>query len=832
MIKLKPLFSLILTFSMIFAPALPVMADTPLFWPSERDFSSDSGFEAATMPCIADLDGDGDLDIAVGYHDDAALRVFENLGDGTYRFSGRYASSDFFVRDGATIVAADLDGDGDLDLVGGTRSGAEIFINEGAGGFVSRGVYESGSWIEAGDLDGDGDIDLVTEGVMVLLNNGDATFQTGQYEAEGLATVADFTGDGRPDIATSGGGYWWQDPVPGQLLVNDGNGAFTRADVLPAYGRSIIAGDFDRDGDEDVFLSGWSQNVVLFNNGSGSFNAGPAFSFSADFTAGDFSGDGILDLAAVSGTEVHILIGKGDGTFSDSIQGYFGCGGAFIGRADVDGDGDLDAVLVETDGCGEIGIIKNNGDGTLADDPSITADALGFEPGSVVIGDFNGDGLNDLAAGDRWGSSLKILLNTGNGSFSAGPLYSVTDTSDLSAADLDGDGDLDLATSGVDILLNDGHGEFTQSAVYSAKGNTIDVADVDRDGDPDLVTGYVSVLLNDGDGNFAAPIEYPIDGNSWYSHEFELGDFNGDGYPDIAAVLTGWNDSSIVVLVNDRTGGFSAATTYPACPDGQASFEQAYGIAVGDVDGDGDIDIATSIRYRSGNSPGSGGKLRVLENDGTGSFDSMKTYDMILGGDADAYGIESGDFNGDGHVDFALVSCYHTVAIALNRGDGTFYNGGNYSGVCGMHDTDEIESGDLNGDGISDLVVIEDVGTDALRILLSNTGCGESISRRVKSIIAKIDAQIGEITAEGVVALGPELEGLDSLIQSRASSGCLGKGREQAMLAKTGAASASVARAAESIQNGKKANAVNMLGAGKNQLTALLNYLSASLEMR
>jgi hypothetical protein len=275
-------------------------------------------------------------------------------------------------------------------------------------------------------------------------------------------------------------------------------------------------------------------------------------------TAGDFDGDGDLDLAIAnySSFDVSILRNNGDATFAPAVNYYLGGVYAFFVTAgDLDSDGDLDLVTVGPE-TRPASMLRNNGDGTFAA-PIAVGD--GWGPYSVTASDLDGDGDLDLAIAMISSGTIAIFRNNGNGSFADAVEYPVgadgATPSSVTAFDLDGDGDMDLATvhGPVSILRNNGDGTFNAAVTHAvgSGANSVTAFDLDSDGDMDLATanynGTVSILRNNGDGTFNAAVNHAV-GNG--PNSVTAGDLDGDGDMDLATANSYSN--SISVLFNMR----------------------------------------------------------------------------------------------------------------------------------------------------------------------------------------------------------------------------------------------------------------------------------------
>jgi len=306
---------------------------------------------------------------------------------------------------------------------------------------------------------------------------------------------------------------------------------------------------------------------------------------------GDFNGDGAADLAVLGGLNLAVLLGNGDGTFRTAA--VFSPGGGSVAVCDFNGDGFADLVYTAN---GTVNIELGNGDGTFHLQGTYPT---GVGAGPVVVGDFNGDGRADLAvAGLGYGANtVAVLLGNGDGTFQAATQYAaVNDTSSIAVGDFDGNGVADLAVAsfdgGVSVLLGVGDGTF-QPAVGYAVGyfsTSVVVGDFNGDGKADLAVtnGFdnkVEVLLGVGDGTFQPAVGYPVGSLSHAA----VGDFNGDGKADLATVNTvsgaQYATVYVSVLLGKGDGTFQAAANYSVGVDPRF-------LLVGDFNADGKSDLA------------------------------------------------------------------------------------------------------------------------------------------------------------------------------------------------------------------------------------------------
>jgi len=329
-------------------------------------------------------------------------------------------------------------------------------------------------------------------------------------------TVGDFNGDGIPDLAAVN-----QYTYTLSVLLGNGDGTFTLKSS-PSVGNdpiSIAAGDFNGDGIPDLAVANSGDNTVtvLLGNGDGTFTtrSTPAVGNGPDSIAvGDFNGDGIPDLAVANGADntVTVLLGNGDGTFTLKSSPGVGSVPSSIVVGDFNGDGIPDLATANCGACTEgqpddtVTVLLGNGDGTFTLKSSPTA---GNAPDSLAVGDFNGDGILDLAVSDLYGldSTVTVLLGNGDGTFTTGSTLRVgTNAASIAVADFNQDGIPDLATvtdTTITMLLGNGDGTFTTGPTPSlgSPASGLAVADFNGDGTPDLAiplyySATVTVLLN------------------------------------------------------------------------------------------------------------------------------------------------------------------------------------------------------------------------------------------------------------------------------------------------------------------------------------------------
>lgn len=329
----------------------------------------------------------------------------------------------------------------------------------------------------------------------------------------------------------------------------------------------------------------------------------------------------------------------------------------------------------------------------------------GLDPLGLAAGDLNGDGIPDLVVTTASSDTLTVLLGNGDGTFTPAPTTTLpyNNAQQVVIADFNGDGNADLAilvedTDYILVLLGKGDGTFTQLPPIpesNLAGYLFATGDFNGDGKADIVaansaTQTLTILLGNGDGTFTAAAPTPA--LSGFPQEVAVGDFNGDGVPDLAVAVDAYADGvpgSVAILLGNGDGTFTLQAATPATGDTPLS------IAVGDLNGDGILDLAVSNGYD--NTTQTWGTVTVLLGAGDGTFTPTAVSPAV--GSLPS-SIAVADFNGDGIPDLATTNAgSNTVSVLLGNGDGTF--AAPLNPAAGT-DPCFIAVGDFNGDGLAD----------------------------------------------------------------------------------------------------------------------------------
>jgi hypothetical protein len=644
--------------------------------------------EGANSGAIADFNGDGKADIAL--LTSSGVLIFLGNGDGTFAAPSSVSLTGFKIK----IIAGDFNHDGKPDLALAAASASPTFnspgtvtvlLGNGDGTFGAPISTAAGIGVQdfaAADFNKDGNLDVVVvdgppfigNTISLLLGNGDGTFQaatnlTGATGPTGVA-IADFNGDGNPDLAISTTAFDASGNGLVSVLIGNGDGTFQpRTDAaVGGFANGIVVADLNQDGNPDIIVNSGlpfdGSISVILGKGDGTFQPHTDYKNGQDFGtlfAGDFNGDGKTDIGLANLTiGFEVFLGHGDGTIAGSTDFTTGTGPTFISAGDLNGDGIPDAVVVNSPfvGCpspnSSASVYLSKGDGTFA---AAANYPTGNSPQGVATGDFTGKGRLDIAVVNICDNTVSVLLNMGNGTYQAKTDYPTGIGPDaIAIGDFNSDGILDLAVANsidntVSILLGNGDGTF-QPKVNFAVGSTptsIVAVDLKGDGKLDLVTtdncstpnptdsGRISVLLGNGDGTFQSFNDVDLLAAAT-PVSVVSGDFNGDGKPDLAVVANESLAGTMITLFGNGDGTFGT----PSVPlfVGQKSNQAV----AADFDGDGILDIAITSMISN--------QMTLFKGVGNGTFVIKGTY----GGTSMPQGIVAADFNGDNFLDAAFVN--------------------------------------------------------------------------------------------------------------------------------------------------------------------------------
>lgn len=589
---------------------------------------------------FADLDHDGDMDMVSAYQTADQVSVFMNNGDGTFT-----SGTDFSFNNPTSVAFMDLSYDGDIDIIVSSQDEdfydqIEYLKNDGSANFIKEyGFYDlqtNSEWSNAGypslstaDVDGDGDFDLVMtsrlKSYVAINKSSDYVTVTSLSPAPNAINVtassnltATLNYDADPATINSSnvsvigsltgkisGSVSYDSPSktitfdPTSNLKAGETYMFSVSDsVTSLNGTHLYAG------------RSTEFTVAVSSSGKGHFVSSSTLNFDSnhypDYLAvGDLNGDGFADAAMIESYNqaVSIALNNGDGTFAaPTALSYSKSSMRYIQIADMDSDGDMD-IIIGRNGNSDIDILLNDGSATF--ETTITYGSFFTYYENLYVKDVNSNGLVDVIQRNSGSSGPVHFENQGDGTFHGDIKQIDWGSSDLAIVDLNKDGNQDFVMSynqsgyhRLGIALGErvhdyGVQRFGEPYFFDLDiaPNLIQAADFDHDGDVDFVATTVDNLSfffikNNGDGTFTtgSPVSLELSVGA-----MQIGDLNGDGDIDVLFSPSSSNDNSKIYFTaayNDGNGNFNNTAGFNL-PD-NSTFKDS---KLADADGDGDLDM-------------------------------------------------------------------------------------------------------------------------------------------------------------------------------------------------------------------------------------------------
>jgi len=688
----------------------------------------------------------------------------------------------------AALASADLDADGRLDVIAANRESRSLvlFFQTAPGSFDELRLLDARigepSDVLVEDLDGDGDLDIALtssaftiepdppEGVAAIERSGSVLlyFQEADLDfiphrvslsagaslrAPTAVVAADFDGDGDVDLAVSEGApglasvrFFYRGTTTSSLVCDEREGDYSvcRFAIGGAGGvdegvTDIVAGDFDGDGAFDLLYATTSTIGVAINDARGGFPTTLAYELpGADLRAVaalDVDGDGELDLLGADVANSEVVVIHRDGPLlvaGTPLRTSNLVRPVALVAADIDGNGRRDLVIADE------GVGAGTGHVTvcLADAAfGLTCDALqrggDASPRDVAVGDFDGDGLVDLVSTEEGPREVAIWLQEAPGSFST-PGEVLREAGDppaptaLAANDIDSDGEIDLAiassTSALIAVALRAPGEAPVSLVLPAEESSshsdVALGDLDGDGVADLAAadmGRDEVIVAfleraPRGGGVALGESVRLASTELLGPQaLAIGDVDGDGLLDV--LVAGRFSGTVLWFPQESARDFAAGIVIDRGDDGGAgALSGPLDVVVADFDADGRLDVAIAVH--------SGGAVRVLRQ--TAERGVFTATTVALDADTRPTALAARDLDGDGDVDLAVATEGRSALVILDAAAGGF-TPRDLGAVVRSGSAAAIAAADVDADGRVDLVLASPA-SGTVEVLRATTG--------------------------------------------------------------------------------------------------------------
>ena len=585
---------------------------------------------------IGDLDGDGKPDLSISNVDNNTFSVLRNTSTSGSITSGSFSAKvDFTTGFGPIgIGIGDIDGNGKPDLViaNKTSNTVSIFRNKSTSGSITSSSFDvkydvatgsSPTCVSIGDIDGDGKLDIAIgnrlgSSISALKNINVITTITSFSPLSGaIGSSVTITGTDFNTTANQNIVFF------GATIAAVTAATSTSLTVTVPYGATY----------QNISVTNLATNLTAYsstpfietyNNGSSNFT--PKVDYSAGTTSvfnprnvaiGDIDGDGKPDVILANGQSV-VSVYRNTSTsgiisFADKIDFTTGYTPFSVSIVDIDGDGKLD-IATSNDGNNNISVLRNTSTSGVISFSTKIDFAVGYMPDGIAFGDLDGDGKPDLVSADEDDMTISVIRNTSTSgviSF-ANRLTFTTGSQPMSLVigDLDGDGKLDLSitnygSANITVLRNTstlGSISFATKVNFSVGSHprSIAIGDLDGDGKPDLaiannLSNTISVLRNTAtsgtitSGSFATKVDFTTPNGPF---SVVIGDLDGDGKPDLA--VANYAINSVSVFHNESTSGTITSSSFVAAKNTFPTGTSPMSVAIGDLNGDGKLDLAVA----------------------------------------------------------------------------------------------------------------------------------------------------------------------------------------------------------------------------------------------
>ena len=674
---------------------------------------------------VIDVNNDNQTDIVVANTDADSIGVFLGYGNGTFTTTNAYSTGENSKP--YWIAVGDFNHDNIFDIVSANYGSNTIgvLLGNGDGAFLLVTIYPIDVGfhplsVAVGELNNDKYLDIVVVNednyVVVFLGFENGTFKKWRsyfidigYILTSVA-LADFNNDHHQDIVVTN---YLNSSI--SIFFGYGDGTFTSlTNYSIGFGgqpQYVIVADFNSDNISDLAISntGAGEIVIFHGYSNGSFTLEKTYSTGfgsspTNIIAADLNDDKQLEIvvALLGIGAIGILTEYDAAEFVNQRRYYTGSAPQPYSVATATFNNDNQShIVVANSGTGNLNILRSLDNGVYATEIiySIGSDT---SPQYVVTCDINRDDYMDIVCVNSKDNSISVILAYGNGSFAEQLVYSTQDYShpySVVCSDLNNDTWLDLiitneGSDGFGIFMGFDYTSFPSRVFYSSMDNLgpadIVVSDFNNDSFADIVAVFyeshtLGILLGYSNGRFSTIKSYST-GHESGPWKLAVGDFDSDHRLDI--VVANYDSSSVGVLLGYGNGSFASVMTYST-----GDMSRANDVAIGDLDGDGHLDIVVA-NYGIDN-------VGVLLGYGNGTFATIQTYST--GVRSRPISVTVADLNQDNQLDI-IVANYdaNNIGVLLGLGNGTFENQNTFP-IDHYSSPYWIITGDFNNDNQLDI---------------------------------------------------------------------------------------------------------------------------------